>query len=157
MPGSKDKDGEAFGTQQLQTVMKDDPHVILWIGYSKETNEMLPFSVKHGFADNFMFVDPSLLQPHLQTHHAKDCPDPSDPDPSDAVSVTSKGRWLEALEGTFGVSPGDGTTTQSKDLTIQYYDLYTKESPYMFNVYDAVVLAALASEKAGPTTDSLLI
>ena len=132
--------------------MKDDPHVILWIGYSKETNEMFPFSVKDGFADKFMFVDPGLLQPLLQTHHAKDCPDPSD-----AVSVTSKGRWLEALEGTFGVSPGGGTTTQSKDLTIQYHDLYTEESPYMFNVYDAVVLAALASEKAGSTTDSQLI
>jgi ABC-type branched-subunit amino acid transport system substrate-binding protein len=150
VPGSEDS--EAFWTEQLETAMKDDPHVILWVGYSKETNEMLPFSVKHGLADNFMFVDPSLLQLLLQTHHAKDCPDPSD-----AVSVTSKGRWLEALEGTFGVSPGGGTTTQSKAMTIQYHDRYTEESPYMFNVYDAVVLAALASEKAGSTTDSQLI
>jgi hypothetical protein len=64
---------------------------------------------------------------------------------------------LEALEGTFGVSSEGGTTTQSKDLTIQYHNLYSEESPYMFNVYDAVVLAALASEKAGSTTDSQLI
>ena len=147
VPGSEDS--EAFWTEQLQTAMKDDPHVLLWIGYSKETNEMLPFSVKHGFADNFMFVDPSLLQPHLQTHHEKDCPDPSD-----AVSVTSKGRWLEALEGTFGASPSGGSSNQAKNLTIQYNDLYTEESTYIFHTYDAIVLAALASEKAGSTTDS---
>ena len=149
---SGSKDSEAFWTEQLQTAMKDDPHVILWIGYSKETNEMLPFSVKHGLADNFMFVDPSLLQPLLQTHHAKDCPDPSD-----AVSVTSKGRWLEALEGTFGASPSGGSSNQAKNLTIQYNNLYTEEGTYIFHTYDAVVLAALASEKAGSTTDSQLI
>ena len=146
-PGSKNS--EAFWTGQLQTAMIDDPHVVLWIGYSEETNEMLPFSVKHGLVNNFMFVDSSLLQPFLQIYHSKDCPDPSD-----AVSTP---RWLEALEGTFGVSPGGGVSSQADDLSIQYHDLYTEESPYMFNVYDAVVLAALASEKAGSTTDSQLI
>ena len=149
---SGSKDSEAFWTEQLQTAMKDDPHVVLWIGYAEETNEMIPFSVKHGLVDNFMFVDPSLLHPFLQTHHSKDCPNPSD-----AVNVTSKGRWLEALEGTFGASPSGGSSNQAKNLTIQYNNLYTEEGTYIFHTYDAVVLAALASEKAGSTTDSQLI
>ena len=64
---------------------------------------------------------------------------------------------MEALEGTFGASPSGGSSNQAKNLTIQYNDLYTEESTYIFHTYDAVVLAALPSEKAGSTTDSQLI
>ncbi len=149
---SDSKESEAFWMEQLQTAMKDEPHVILWIGYAEETNEMIPFSIKQGLADNFMLVDPDLLHPFLRTDHSKDCPKSSS-----AANAPSIGRWLEALEGTFGASPSGGSSEQRKSLALQYNDLYTEEGTYAFHTYDAVVLAALAAEKAGSTTDSQLI
>ena len=63
------------------------------------------------------------------------------------------------LEGTFGTAPGSSLTGARTAFNDAYAASFASVPPlpFMAETYDAVVLIALAAEKAGTTTDSAKI
>jgi hypothetical protein len=64
------------------------------------------------------------------------------------------------LEGTYGTAPGTELSNARRILDSSYASAFAvavPPNPYIAETYDAVVLIALAAEKAGSTTDSAAI
>jgi ABC-type branched-subunit amino acid transport system substrate-binding protein len=65
----------------------------------------------------------------------------------------------DKLEGTYGTAAGSSLTDARQTFEADYEAAFAlvPPLPYMDTTYDAVVLIALAAEKAGTTTDSAAI
>ncbi len=80
------------------------------------------------------------------------CDGTKSPDMNEAVGVQN-------VEGTYGTAPGSPVTgaRQAFDAAYEASFAAVPPLPFMAETYDAVVLIALAAEKAGTTTDSAAI
>ena len=120
---------------ELSKATDDDPDVLLALSYPESAQIYLREAIEGEYIDTFLFCDGT-----------------KSPDMNEAVGV-------EFLEGTYGTSAG----TPVNDVRQAFEDAYEEAFavvpplPYLDTTYDAVVLIALAAEKAGTTTDSIAI
>ncbi len=120
---------------ELSKATAGNPDVLIAISYPESAEVYLREALEGAYIDTFLFVDGTKST-----------------DMNEAVGV-------DKLEGTFGTAPG----APVEEARINFDNAYTAAFaakpplPFMAETYDAVVLIALAAEKAGTTTDSALI
>ena len=120
---------------ELSKATAGNPDVLIAISYPESAEVYLREALEGAYINTFLFVDGTKST-----------------DMNEAVGV-------DKLEGTFGTAPG----APVEDARINFDNAYTAAFaaepplPFMAETYDAVVLIALAAEKAGTTTDSALI
>jgi len=112
---------------ELRTATVSEPDVLIAISYPESTKMILKEAILEGFITKFLFVDGNK---------------------SPAVIKAIGPRYLN---GSFGTAPGFGDTDASNFVVTSYYAEYNEipDRPYFTGAYDAVVLLALAIEKAG--------
>jgi ABC-type branched-subunit amino acid transport system substrate-binding protein len=129
------EDEQPSFASELAKATEGDPDVLISIGYPGQAQVYLREALEGGYIDNFLFTD-----------------------------GTKSADMFEALgwgdfEGMYGTAPGtvenDARSTFNADYSAAYGPI--SENPYMAETYDAVILIALAAEKAGTTTDSAKI
>jgi ABC-type branched-subunit amino acid transport system substrate-binding protein len=122
-------------TSELSRATGGSPDVLVAISYPESAQIYLRESLEGGYADTFLFCDGT-----------------KSPDMNEAVGV-------DKLEGTHGTAAGAPVTSAGQAFETAYEESFAlvPPLPYMDTTYDAVVLIALAAEKAGTTTDSVLI
>ena len=120
---------------ELTKVTTNDPEVLVAISYPESAEVYLREALEGGYIEKFIFVDGT-----------------KSPDLNDSVG------W-DRLEGTYGTSPGSEITNARQVFDVAYENAFAlvPPLPFMAETYDAVVLIALAVEKAGTTADSTLI
>ena len=120
---------------ELSQATAGDPDVLLALSYPESAETYLREAVEGAYIDTFLFCDGT-----------------KSPDMNETVGV-------EYLEGTHGTSAGAQVTQVQLDFEEIWLAAFGEASqlPYRGTTYDAVVLMALAAEKAGTTTDSAAI
>ena len=120
---------------ELSRATEGDPDVLLALSYPESAETYLREAIEGGLIDTFLFCDGT-----------------KSPDMNEAVGV-------EHLEGTYGTVAGARVTQVQLDFEEMWVAAWGEASylPYRDTTYDAVVLIALAAEKAGTTTDSAAI
>lgn len=120
---------------ELSKATDGHPDVLVAMSYPESAEVYLREALEGGYIDKFIFVDGT-----------------KSPDLNDAIG------W-ERLEGTYGTAPGTAVGDAQKIFNETYKNSYAQlpPLPFMAETYDAVVLIALAAEKAGSTTDSAAI
>jgi branched-chain amino acid transport system substrate-binding protein len=120
---------------ELSRATEGDPDVLLALSYPESAETYLREAIEGGYIDTFMLCDGT-----------------KSPDMNYKIGA-------ENLEGTYGTNAGTETT----DLQLAFQEAFESAFavlpplPYIDTTYDAVVLIALAAEKAGTTTDSAAI
>ena len=120
---------------ELSLATEDNPDVLVCISYPESGQIYLREALEGAYIDTFLFCDGT-----------------KSPDMNEAVGV-------ELLEGTYGTAAGSAVT----EIRLAFESAYEASFavlpplPYIDTTYDAVVLIALAAEKAGTTTDSAAI
>ena len=120
---------------ELSKATAGNPDVLVAISYPESAEVYLREALEGAYIDTFLFVDGT-----------------KSPDMNEAVGVAK-------LEGTFGTAPGAPVGDARINFDNAYTAAFAAEPPlpFMAETYDAVILIALAAEKAGTTTDSALI
>ncbi len=111
---------------ELKQAAEGDPDALIAISYPGHATVYLREALEGGFFDTFMFVDGTKSQEIV-----------------DAVGA-------EAVEGMLGTAPGSAETPALEVFNQTYAEEYGERPPlpFMTNVYDAVVIAALAAYEA---------
>ncbi len=120
---------------ELTKATAGNPDVLAAISYPESGEVYLREAIEGGYIDTFLFCDGT-----------------KSPDMNEAVG------W-ENLEGSYGTAPGApvAAARQAFDAAYEASFAAVPPLPFMAETYDAVVLIALAAEKAGTTTDSAAI
>jgi len=120
---------------ELSKATDGNPDVLAAISYPETAQIYLREALEGGYIDTFIFCDGT-----------------KSPDMNEAVGV-------DKLEGMHGTSPGSAMTDARSTFEANFESAFAvvPPLPYMDTTYDAVVLIALAAEKAGTTTDSAAI
>lgn len=120
---------------ELSKATAGNPDVLACISYPESGEIYLREAIEGGYIDTFLLCDGT-----------------KSPDMNEAVGV-------ENLEGTYGTAAGTPVTNARMVFDTAYEASFAAVPPlpYMAETYDAVVLIALAAEKAGTTTDSTAI
>ncbi|MBA7617163.1 Leu/Ile/Val-binding protein [subsurface metagenome] len=122
-------------TSELSKATAGNPDVLAAISYPESAQIYLREALEGGYIDTFILCDGT-----------------KSPDMNEAVGV-------DKLEGTHGTAPGSALTDARQVFETNFESAFAvvPPLPYMDTTYDAVVLIALAAEKAGTTTDSAAI
>ena len=122
-------------TSELSKATEGDPDVLVAISYPESGQIYLREALEGGYIDTFIFCDGT-----------------KSPDMNEAIGA-------DKLEGTYGTAAGSSLTDARRTFEADYEAAFAlvPPLPYMDTTYDAVVLIALAAEKAGTTTDSAAI
>jgi len=120
---------------ELSRATAGDPDVLLALSYPESAQIYLREAIEGAYIDTFLLCDGTKST-----------------DMNEAVGV-------EHLEGTYGTSAGTPVTAIRTAFEDAYKEAFAvvPPLPYLDTTYDAVVLIALAAEKAGTTTDSAAI
>ena len=120
---------------ELSKATEGNPDVLVAVGYPGQAEIYLREAIEGGYISTFLFVDGTKSNEMNQTVGA------------------------DALEGTYGTAPGTPLTDARSIFNRDYENAFAviSENPFVAETYDAVVLIALAAEKAGTTTDSAKI
>jgi ABC-type branched-subunit amino acid transport system substrate-binding protein len=120
---------------ELSKATSGKPDVLAAISYPESAQIYLREALEGGYIDTFIFCDGT-----------------KSPDMNTAVGA-------DKLEGTHGTAPGSPMTDSRQIFENNYESAFAvvPPLPYMDTTYDAVVLVALAAEKAKTTTDSAAI
>ena len=120
-------------TAELQQAAEGDPEALLALSYSAHASAYVDEALQGGFFDQFLFVDGTKSQAIV-----------------DAVGA-------DALEGMCGTAPSSADTPSLETFNTTYEDTYGEPPPlpFMSNVYDAVVISALAAYEAQAAGDGL--
>ena len=120
---------------ELSKATDGNPDVLVAIGYPGQAEIYLREAIEGGYISTFLFVDGTKSAEMNQTVGA------------------------DKLEGTFGTAPGTPLTDARSIFNRDFANAFAviSENPFVAETYDAVVLIALAAEKAGTTTDSAKI
>ena len=120
---------------ELTKATAGNPDVLACISYPESAEVYLREAIEGGYIDTFLLCDGT-----------------KSPDMNEAVGV-------ENLEGTYGTAAGTPVTAARQVFDAAYEASFAAVPPlpYMAETYDAVVLIALAAEKAGTTTNSAAI
>jgi len=121
-------------TKEIDEISKGNPDVIVLVGYPESGAKILKTAYEKGVLNKFYWIfSEGLAVPELANSVGKD----------------SSGRFIVAGMG--GTQPDPRAIGPSyNDFATQYKSVY-KRDPIVFagNTYDAVVVAALATQKAG--------
>jgi len=122
-------------TSELSKATEGDPDVLVAISYPESGQIYLREALEGGYIDTFIFCDGT-----------------KSPDMNEAIGA-------DKLEGTYGTAAGSALTDVRRAVEADYDSAVADVPPlpYIDTTYDAVVLIALAAEKAGTTTDSAAI
>ncbi len=117
---------------ELSRATAGDPDVLLALSYPESAQIYLREAIEGAYIDTFLLCDGTKST-----------------DMNEAVGV-------EHLEGTYGTAAGTPITAIRQAFEDAYEEAFAvvPPLPYLDTTYDAVVLIALAAEKAGTTTDS---
>ena len=128
------EDAQPTYASELQKATEGDPDALVTMSYPGQAEVYLREAIEGGYADTFLFVD-GLKSPELIV------------------------KFNMALDGTLGTAPGGPGRPEKEVFDTSYLSAYGYEAshPFMAEHYDATVLIALASAKAGSTTDSTAI
>ena len=121
---------------ELSRATAGNPDVLVAISYPESAQVYLREALEGGYIDTFLLCDGTKSS-----------------DMNEAVGV-------DKLEGTYGTAPGSALTDARRIFDRDYAAAFAVDVPplpYIAETYDAVVLIALAAEKAGTTTDSAKI
>ncbi|MFC1848538.1 ABC transporter substrate-binding protein [Chloroflexota bacterium] len=120
---------------ELSKATEGDPDVLLALSYPESAQIYLREAIEGGYIDTFMFCD-GTKSPAMNT-----------------------ALGAEAVEGVYGTNAGTPTTGVQTAFQEAFEASFAvmQQLPYIDTTYDAVVLIALAAEKAGTTTDSAAI
>ena len=120
---------------ELSKATDGNPDVLAAISYPESAQIYLREALEGGYIDTFILCDGT-----------------KSPDMNEAVGV-------DKLEGTHGTAPGSAMTDARRVFEANFESAFAvvPPLPYMDTTYDAVVLVALAAEKAGTTTNSAAI
>jgi len=120
---------------ELSKATDGNPDVLAAISYPESAQIYLREALEGGYIDTFILCDGT-----------------KSPDMNEAVGA-------DKLEGTHGTAPGSAMTDARQVFEANFESAFAvvPPLPYMDTTYDAVVLIALAAEKAGTTTDSAAI
>lgn len=120
---------------ELTKATAGSPDVLAAISYPESAEVYLREALEGGYIDTFLFCDGT-----------------KSPDMNEAVG------WAN-LEGSYGTAPGAPVTSARLifDATYEASFAAVPPLPFMAETYDAVVLIALAAEKAGTTTNSAAV
>ncbi len=120
---------------ELTKATAGNPDVLAAISYPESGEVYLREAIEGGYIDTFLFCDGT-----------------KSPDMNEAVG------WAN-LEGNYGTAPGSPVAAARQAFDAAYESSFAAVPPlpFMAETYDAVVLIALAAEKAGTTTDSAAI
>ena len=120
---------------ELTRATGGNPDVLVAIGYPGQAQIYLREALEGGYISKFLFVDGTK-----------------------SADMNEIVGWVE-LEGVYGTAPGTALTDARRTFDSDYTSAFAVVStnPYVAETYDAVVLIALAAEKAGTTTDSAAI
>lgn len=120
---------------ELSKATDGNPDVLAAISYPESAQIYLREALEGGYIDTFILCDGT-----------------KSPDMNEAVGV-------DKLEGTHGTAPGSAMTDSRRVFEANFESAFAvvPPLPYMDTTYDAVVLIALAAEKAGTTTNSAAI
>ena len=120
---------------ELTKATAGNPDVLAAISYPESAEVYLREAIEGDYIDTFLLCDGT-----------------KSPDMNEAVGVGH-------LEGTYGTAPGAPITDARLIFDAAYEASFATVPPlpFMAETYDAVVLIALAAEKAGTTTDSAAI
>jgi ABC-type branched-subunit amino acid transport system substrate-binding protein len=120
---------------ELVKATEGDPDVLLCVSYPESAQIYLREALEGDYIDTFLFCDGT-----------------KSPDMNEAVG------W-GLLSGTYGTNAGSEESDISRAFTLAFESAFAflPPLPYVDTTYDAVVLIALAAEKAGTTTDSAAI
>jgi len=128
--------GQPTYISELSKATEGNPDVLVVISYPISASTYLREALEGGYISTFIFVDGSK---------------------SETMNETV--GW-DNLEGTYGTAPGVEATAEGQAFREAYLSAFGVElppEPFTDSTYDAVVLIALAAEKAGTTTDSAAI
>jgi branched-chain amino acid transport system substrate-binding protein len=128
------EEGQVTCQDELLEATAGSPDVLVTILYPDEAIICLSEAINGGFIDTFLLPDGAKSQHVL-----------------DQVGA-------EALEGTYGTEPGAMETEGAVVFAAAYEERYGEPPPWPFvdMAYDAVVLLALATEKAGSINSSAI-
>ena len=128
------EDAQPTYASELQKATEGDPDALVTMSYPGQAEVYLREAIEGGYADTFLFVD-GMKSPELIV------------------------KFNMALDGTLGTAPGGPGRPEKEVFETSYLSAYGYEAshPFMAEHYDATVLIALASAKAGSTTDSAAI
>jgi len=120
---------------ELSKATAGNPDVLAAISYPESARIYLREALEGGYIDTFILCDGT-----------------KSPDMNEAVGV-------DKLEGTHGTAAGSPMTDARRIFEADFESAFAvvPPLPYIDTTYDAVVLIALAAEKAGTTTDSVAI
>lgn len=121
---------------ELSLATAGNPDVLVAISYPGHAEVYLREALEGAYISTFLFVDGTK-----------------------SVAMNETVGW-DNLEGTYGTSAGAVVTAEGQVFREAYLSAFAVElppEPYIDTTYDAVVLIALAAEKAGTTTDSAAI
>ena len=120
---------------ELSKATDGNPDVLAAISYPESAQIYLREALEGGYIDTFILCDGT-----------------KSPDMNEAVGA-------DKLEGTHGTAPGSAMTDARQVFEANFESAFAvvPPLPYMDTTYDAVVLIALAAEKAGTTTNSAAI
>ena len=120
---------------ELAKATAGNPDVLACLTYPESGEVYLREAIEGGYIDTFLFCDGT-----------------KSPDMNEAVG------WSN-LEGSYGTAPGAPLSDARLIFDAAYEASFAAVPPlpFMAETYDAVVLIALAAEKAGTTTDSAAI
>ncbi len=121
---------------ELTKATAGSPDVLVVVSYPISAETYLREAMEGGYISTFLFVDGTK-----------------------SAAMNETVGW-DKLEGTYGTAPGVEVTAEGQAFREDYVSAFAVElppEPYIDTTYDAVVLIALAAEKAGTTTDSAAI
>ena len=122
---------------ELTKATAGNPDVLVAISYPISAETYLREALEGDYISTFLFVDGTKA-----------------PEMNETVG------W-DKLEGTYGTAPGVVVTAEGqaafREAYASAFAVELPPLPYIDTTYDAVVLIALAAEKAGTTTDSAAI
>lgn len=130
--------GKASYREEVESTIRGKPDVINLIAYPANGNELLREAVELGYRGKYLFPDGMK---------------------GDSVSMGPASKYVD---GSFGTASGTMEVTALKQFEKDYLSKLKREGvdekkikdymkvPFMTQSYDAVVLIALAIEKAGP-------
>ena len=131
------EDLQASYLSELSLATDGNPDVLVAISYPGQAEVYLREALEGDYISTFLFVDGTK-----------------------SAEMNETVGW-DNLEGTYGTAPGvEGVTPEREAFLEAYLSAFAVElppEPYIDTTYDAVVLIALAAEKAGTTTDSAAI
>ena len=122
-------------TSELTNAVVGKPDVMMVIGYPEHAKIYLREVQESGYTGKFLFTDTSR-----------------------SSNLFEAVGW-EYFEGMYGTAPGFEDTEARRIFSTDYEAEFSEPAvdPFMAETYDSVVLIALASAKAGTTTDSAKI